>query len=62
MKGKEDEDKDIDNRLPVKTQCPIRFVVFREEEETREDLYPEKDNKRNTTDPMEQPDKHASLE
>jgi len=42
VKGEKDEDKDINSRLPMEQDGPIRFLVFGVKEKAGEDLDPEK--------------------
>ena len=50
--------KDVEHGLPVKAKGPIRLVIFRVDEECREDLDTKQDDERNAADPVKEPDKH----
>ncbi len=61
MEGKKDEDEDIENRLPVKTQRPVGFLVFRVQKKGGKNLDAEEDDERDAADPVSKPDEHQSV-
>jgi len=58
MEGKKNEDKDIQDRLTVKAQRPIGFLILRKKEKSGKNLDSHKHNENRTADSMKKPDEH----
>ena len=59
MKGEENENQHVQNRLTVKAQRPVGFLVLCKEKKTCQNFNPEENDERYAAYSMEKPDKHV---
>jgi hypothetical protein len=59
MKGKKDQNKDIQNGVPVQAERPVGLLIFREKEKTGEDFDAEQNDQGHAADAVKKPDEHT---
>jgi hypothetical protein len=58
MKSEKHDYQNVNNRIPVQTQCPIRAVVFGQKIETGQNFDADQNNQCQAADAVKKPDEH----